>query len=595
MVMLRVGSNVCSAEIKEYEEIIELRFGFNSVIKDEVKVMDGARWNPASKAWTVKNNQRNRFALDFLKGVNVFAEYDQDLVPATPNRKEVYHHQRMMIAHGLQRHYCVIAGEMGTGKTLALIEIMEQSGNKDWWYIGPKSALLSVRLDFMKWNAKIIPEFMTYEKLVDLVKKWPKGKSPPRGLAVDESSKCKNPSTQRSQAVQHVSDAIRAEFGKEGYVIEMTGSPAPKEPTDWWSQAEIARPGFLREGNIHKFRDRLAIVKQEETQSGVKYPKVLGFKDSVDRCAVCAKMKDHEIHTVDPFEKLSGNSDGFHDFVPCKDEITLLNKRLQGLAYIILKKDCLDLPEKVLQRVKLEPSKRTLQLAKAIKSASRTAATALINLRALSDGFQYHDKEVGVTRCKHCNGEKTCIIDGQTIDCIECSGKGYNPKIESHAVHVETPKDQFMIDFMNDKEDGRLVTFAGFTASIEKNCELAIKTGWNFICVDGRGWRSNIPGLSDLELLKLFQSDTREKINFIGHPGSAGMGLTLTASDTIIYYSNDFNGESRVQSMDRIHRPGCRGANIIDLIHLPVDEFVINRLDYKLDLQKITMGDIPDE
>jgi hypothetical protein len=73
------------------------------------------------------------------------------------------------------------------------------------------------------------------------------------------------------------------------------------------------------------------------------------------------------------------------------------------------------------------------------------------------------------------------------------------------------------------------------------------------------------------------------------------MGLTLTASDTIIYYSNDFNGESRVQSMDRIHRPGCRGANIIDLIHLPVDEFVINRLDYKLDLQKITMGDIPDE
>ena len=57
----------------------------------------------------------------------------------------------------------------------------------------------------------------------------------------------------------------------------------------------------------------------------------------------------------------------------------------------------------------------------------------------------------------------------------------------------------------------------------------------------------------------------------VGQADSAGTGLTLTASNEIVYYSNSFNGEARMQSMHRIHRPGMdinKGALITDLIHL---------------------------
>lgn len=84
---------------------------------------------------------------------------------------------------------------------------------------------------------------------------------------------------------------------------------------------------------------------------------------------------------------------------------------------------------------------------------------------------------------------------------------------------------------------------------------------------------------------------------FVGHPGSAGMGLTLTASPAIIYYSNDFNFESRIQSEDRIHRLGMDvniGATIIDIINLPSDKMVLENLNKKRILQSISMGEIED-
>ena len=73
------------------------------------------------------------------------------------------------------------------------------------------------------------------------------------------------------------------------------------------------------------------------------------------------------------------------------------------------------------------------------------------------------------------------------------------------------------------------------------------------------------------------------------------MGLTLTASPSIVYFSNDFNAESRIQSEDRIHRPGMdvnRGATIYDLIHLPTDRTVLDNLRAKRVLQDMTLGSL---
>ena len=50
-----------------------------------------------------------------------------------------------------------------------------------------------------------------------------------------------------------------------------------------------------------------------------------------------------------------------------------------------------------------------------------------------------------------------------------------------------------------------------------------------------------------------FQNDEGRKF-FVGNAQTAGRGLTLTAATNVIYYSNDFNLETRIQSEDRCHR-----------------------------------------
>lgn len=42
----------------------------------------------------------------------------------------------------------------------------------------------------------------------------------------------------------------------------------------------------------------------------------------------------------------------------------------------------------------------------------------------------------------------------------------------------------------------------------------------------------------------------------IGSPQAGGMGLNLAAAHNVVYVSNDHNLKTRIQSMDRVHRPG---------------------------------------
>lgn len=70
---------------------------------------------------------------------------------------------------------------------------------------------------------------------------------------------------------------------------------------------------------------------------------------------------------------------------------------------------------------------------------------------------------------------------------------------------------------------------------------------------------------------------------FIANPATAGFGLTLTRAANVIYYSNSYNLEHRLQSEDRAHRIGqTRSVAYLDLIARgTVDEKVIGALKNK--------------
>ena len=80
---------------------------------------------------------------------------------------------------------------------------------------------------------------------------------------------------------------------------------------------------------------------------------------------------------------------------------------------------------------------------------------------------------------------------------------------------------------------------------------------------------------------------------FVGNPQTGGMGITLTASSTVIYYSNSYNLEHRIQSEDRAHRIGqTNKVTYVDLIcRKTIDEKIVTSLIDKKSIASSILGD----
>lgn len=655
-----VGRYGKSVHIENTGGRYELVFNYNEELLKQVKMLDGKKYhgydehNPR-KIWSCKVSARNNFRLRRLMGENVYELYD--LEPNAVNfERPLFSAQKEMVAHGLTHKRCIIAGEMGTGKTLSAIEIMERSGKSDWWWIGPKSALAAVEVDMRKWKCRIKPRFMTYNKFTTHVTSG--DADIPDGIIFDESSKLKTPNSQRTQAAFAAANAV---MEHDGYLILMSGTPAPKSPVDWWSQTEICCPGYLIEPNANMMKYTMAYITESEGIAGTTFPKLIGWKDTEKRCAVCGEFENTLNHfyddpeNVDAIKKaiidnkkdttktqkqqsdrdfelrmmlkraentkmgfLDGGPNVMHKFEPGVNEVARLYRRLKGLAVVIFKKDCLDLPDKFYRQIDCKPSEEMLLASKSIKKIETRGVTALMKLRQISDGFLYTKEKSGSRECPVCEGEKTISYwwhpdmmshvpehtEGAEFReneiCPECAGTGKIDLFEDVTNEIKSPKEDVLKDLLDEySEVGRLVIFAAFTATIDKIVNVVKEAGWSTVRVDGRGWDTDLDLKENADILEYFQENSGDrKVAFILHPESGGMGLTLTASPAAIFYSNDFKAENRMQAEDRIHRIGMdesRGATIIDLFCLETDRMIYENLLKKKDLQRITMGDIPDE
>lgn len=668
------------------DDKIKINFRYNKTLLMHIKKLKGARWqpdDPNDKHWIVENNSHNRFQISYLEGNNPYSKYEQPLLQVNPTRN-LYKHQLDAFRHAITRKSCIFAYEMGTGKSLIAIEVMEyiqdqeivdvsktdllSDSDERFFWVAPRSALVAVELELEKWDSKVRPKLMTYEGLKKEISNWQDGKPAPKCIIFDESSKIKNPASQRSKAAFYISECMREEYDIP-YLILMSGTPAPKAPTDWWHQCEVACPGFILEGDIHKFKSRLCLMEEQENAAGSKFLKIITWLDDSNKCKHCGKLKDEHptIMSNDSDDQLLNemtNSDKIdHVFEESVNEIAKLYKRMQGLVLVGFKKDCLDLPEKRYEQIKIKPTVEMLRVMKSIKETTSRGATALTLLRELSDGFQYIDEKTGESlTCKNCNGVGHKLqhvlkpginlyeyfppslpkyiddLDDQFVDsfkhyydkatgilmnyydihpdffelkdddCPTCKGTGLVDAYTRGTFETDTPKDKQLKDDLADHEEvGRINIFSGFTATIDKIVSICHKENWTTLLCDKRGFIGQRPDgsvVDSKELLHALDYSYKNKIElfekyprvaYVGNPNAGGMGLTLTASPTAIYYSNDFNGEARMQSEDRGHRAGMdtnRGYTIKDYICLPTDLYILNNIQKKKDLQAASMGEI---
>ena len=240
-----------------------------------------------------------------------------------------------------------------------------------------------------------------------------------------------------------------------------------------------------------------------------------------------------------------------------------LIRREHSIAFRITKEEAIDLPEQTFEVRHIQMDKKLADLYQRIKRDSyaeietggqitaTTVLTKLLRLQQLAGGF--------------------LVTDDAT-----------KPQL------VSTAKLETLSDIVQDYVvDGgkKLVIFARFVPEVKAIIDLMKKV------LPDRKKAVSIYGEIKKEdrgdIVQQFQTDP-DTVVFVGQIDTAGTGVTLTAADTCVYYSKNFNYAAYEQSLSRIHRIGQRNTcTYIDLVmEKTVDEMINRALAKKEDIAK---------
>jgi SNF2 family DNA or RNA helicase len=249
--------------------------------------------------------------------------------------------------------------------------------------------------------------------------------------------------------------------------------------------------------------------------------------------------------------------DVVHKFQNLKE----LSETLKPFSYRVLKQDCLDLPEKVYikREISLSPEQKKLyeQMKKQAfatlngkQVTSVTVLTQLMRLQQITCGhFTADDGSIQPIR----NNRLAELLD--VLEEIE-------GKVIIWGHYQEDVKN--IVNILTDKYGpGSVVSYYGLTPQEER--------------------QKNI---------KKFQANNGVRF-LVGTPQTGGYGITLTEANTVIYYSNGYDLEKRMQSEDRAHRIGQKKTvTYVDIIAQDtVDEKIVKSLRKKINIASEVMGE----
>ena len=141
-----------------------------------------------------------------------------------------------------------------------------------------------------------------------------------------------------------------------------------------------------------------------------------------------------------------------------------------------------------------------------------------------------------------------------------------------------------------EETDGKLIIWATYRHDIEA-IKLALQKIYGMESVGT--YYGDTDDEERRRVLERFQDPESEMRFFVGNPSTGGYGLTLTAASVVVYYSNSFDLEKRLQSEDRAHRIGqTKNVTYIDLITpKTVDEKIVKALRSKINIATEVLGE----
>ena len=238
-----------------------------------------------------------------------------------------------------------------------------------------------------------------------------------------------------------------------------------------------------------------------------------------------------------------------------------LQERLKQFTFRVTKKECLDLPEKMYTTREVELTEEQEKLYremrdKAVAWIQTNMASAPI---ALTQTLRMHQIVCGVLKDD----------DGNEHDVP-------NFRLEA------------LMDILEETA-GKVIIWANYRRNIEVIRDTIARTYSDDAVVTYYGDTS---GDARVTAVERFQNDPRCRF-FVGNPATGGYGITLTAANTVVYYSNSYSLEQRLQSEDRAHRIGQRNPVLyVDLVTPgTIDIKVVQALAKKIDVQAQITGD----
>jgi SNF2 family DNA or RNA helicase len=239
-----------------------------------------------------------------------------------------------------------------------------------------------------------------------------------------------------------------------------------------------------------------------------------------------------------------------------------LKEKLDRFSFRVKKEECLDLPDKLYVKREVDLTDEQVKAYNDMKAV----AMALIDggmvstVNALTQLMRLHQIVCGHVK-----------LDDGTIKELP------NKRIDELMAIVE-------------ETDGKMIIWANYRHDIEA-IKLALQKEY--------GMNSVATYFGDTEaeerqrIVNRFQDMNDELRFFVGNPSTGGYGLTLTAAATMVYYSNSFDLEKRLQSEDRAHRIGqTKNVTYIDLIAPgTVDEKIVKALRNKIDIATQVLGE----
>ena len=238
-----------------------------------------------------------------------------------------------------------------------------------------------------------------------------------------------------------------------------------------------------------------------------------------------------------------------------------LSDRLKNFSYRVLKEDCLDLPPKnfIKRHITLTPAQ------KKIYEQMKKAAMAVLNGKVTTT--------------------MTVLTQLMRLHQITC---GHFTADDGSVQEVESNRLNELMSILEETE-GKAIIWANYQRDVAQIIEHIEKKYGKGSIVDYYGLT---PQEDRQDNIRKFQNDSNCRF-LIGTPQTGGYGITLTQANTVIYYSNGYDLEKRLQSEDRAHRIGQKKTvTYVDLIcEDTVDEKIVKALRDKINIASEVMGE----